>query len=251
MENRKFRSVIIEDELPSRESLKKLLHTFCPQIDIVGEAGNIRDAISLIQTVKPKLVFSDIMLEDGDAFQVLNRLEAHDFDIIFTTAHDEYAIKAFKFNALDYLLKPIDTTELVQAVEKVWTRTILRPRITPLLENLRMTKNENPVITLSTSDSFEYIHVRDIIRCKADGAYTTFYISGREPVMVSKTLKEFDLLLTPFQFFRVHQSHLINVKEVNRYLKLDGGSVVLHDGSQVPVSRSKKDEFLQLMSSPE
>lgn len=248
MENRKLRSVILEDELPSREALQRMLSEFCPQIEVVGHAGTISEAIDVIQTAKPELILSDIRLGEGDAFQVLHRLEADDFGIIFITAHNEYAIKAFKFNALDYLLKPVDPADLVQAVEKVWKRKNIRPRITPMLDNMRMIKNENPVITLSTADSLEYIHVRDIIRCRADGAYTTFYISGRDPVMVSKTLKEYDTLLSPFQFFRVHQSHLINLREVNRFLKLDGGSVVLHDGSQVPVSRSKKDEFLQVMS---
>ena len=244
----KLKSVIVEDELHSRESLKKLLLEYCPEVEVIGEATSVATGILLLKSALPELVFMDIMLGDGTSFQMLEALGQRDFTIIFTTAHDEFAIKAIKFNAFDYLLKPIDPSELRQAVANVISRSTLRPDIKPLVDNLKPGKHENPVITLSTADSFEYIHVRDVIRCQADGAYTVFHINGRDPVMVSKTLKEFDQLLTPYQFFRIHQSHLINMREVNRFLKPDGGSVVLHDGSQVPVSRSKKDEFLHMMT---
>jgi two-component system LytT family response regulator len=243
-----LRALIVEDEHLNREVLKSLIQTYCKGITIAGEAVNVKTAIESIQSIHPDIVFMDIELGDGTAFDVLRGISNPQFKLIFTTAYDHYAVKAIKFNAIDYLLKPIDPDELREAVEKAAHSDGPPPqRLEHFMANISNTRNENPVITLSTSDSFEYLPVRDIIRCEAQGAYTKFYIRSKTPLLVSKTLKEYEPLLQPYNFFRTHQSHLINLHEVERFLKGDGGYVVLKDGAKIGVARTRRDEFLNVM----
>jgi len=242
-----LRALIVEDEHLSREVLKSLLNTYCPEIQIVGEADSAKSAVVMIQTTRPEVVFMDIELGDGTAFDVLRHIGKPQFQLIFTTAYDHYAVQAIKFNALDYLLKPIDLDELKSAIAKITSSTHQPPNYEHFITNVTNTRNENPVITLSTSDSFEYIPVREIIRCEAQGAYTKFYIRNKSSLLVSKTLKEYEPLLQPYDFFRTHQSHLINLHDVERYLKGDGGYIVLKDGMKIGVARTRRDEFLTAM----
>ncbi len=245
-----LRALIIEDELLNREVLKNLLNTYCKEITVVGEADSAKAAISAIQTTHADLVFMDIELGDGTAFDVLRQIDKPQFQLIFTTAYDHYAVRAIKLNALDYLLKPIDLDELKTAVQKASKAGTNQQRsLEYFMSNVSNARNENPVITLSTSDSFEYIPVRDIIRCEAQGAYTKFYMRSKSSLLVSKTLKEYEPLLQPYNFFRTHQSHLINLHDVERYLKGDGGYVVLKDGMKIGVARTRRDEFLLAMRS--
>jgi len=245
-----LRALIIEDEHLNREVLKSLINTYCKEITVIGEADSAASAIAAIHITNPDVVFMDIELGDGTAFDVLAQITNPQFQLIFTTAYDHYAVRAIKFNALDYLLKPIDTNELKAAVEKVSRAGSSQQRnLEHLMTNLTHTRNENPVITLSTSDSFEYIPVREIIRCEAQGAYTKFYMRNKSSLLVSKTLKEYEPLLQPYDFFRTHQSHLINLHDVERYLKGDGGYVVLKDGMKIGVARTRRDEFLTAMRS--
>ena len=244
-------TIIIDDEFHSRESLKNMVNEFCHGVSVIGEAQSAEEATFLLQSQKPDLVFMDIELGDGTAFDVLRSIDHTSFSIVFTTAFDQYAIKAIKFNALDYLLKPIDIDELQDAVEKV--KKSIQPRqqqhpnknLELLISNLR--SKDIPTITLSTSDSFEYVKVDQIIHCEASGAYTKFFMKNRAPLLVSKTLKEYEQLLDDHGFFRVHQSHLINLDEIDRYIKSDGGYIILKDGTKVAVSRGKKDAFFAIM----
>ncbi|HLF64711.1 MAG TPA: LytTR family DNA-binding domain-containing protein [Saprospiraceae bacterium] len=245
-----LRALIVEDEHLNREVLKSLIKTYCEGITIVGEAQDVKTAIDAIKSMRPEVVFMDIELGDGTAFDVLREIGKPEFQLVFTSAYDHYAVRAFKFNALDYLLKPIDPDELKAAVQKVRKAGTPQHRnLEHFLTNISNTRNENPVITLSTSESFEYIPVRNIVRCEAQGAYTKFYMKNKSSLLVSKTLKEYEPLLQPYHFFRTHQSHLINLHEVERYLKGDGGYVVLKDGMKIGVARTRRDEFLRAMRS--
>jgi len=243
-----LKALIVEDEVLNREVLRSLLQNYCPEIDVAGEADSVRAAITSIQSLEPQLVFLDIELGDGTAFDLLGQLPNPKFSVIFTTAYDQYALRAIKFNALDYLLKPIDPDELQDAVNKATSPgAVYDQNLAHFISNWSKHKNNNPVITLSTSDSFEYIPVRDILRCEAQGAYTRFYIRDKQPLLVSKTLKEYEPLLQPYEFFRAHQSHLINLFEVVRYIKTDGGYIMMKDGAKIGVARTRRDHFLETM----
>jgi two-component system LytT family response regulator len=242
-----LRALIVEDEYLNREVLKNLLKVYCADVVVVGEAESAKTAIDAIPITKPDIVFMDIELGDGTAFDVLRQISNPEFELVFTTAYDHYAVRAIKFNAVDYLLKPIDADELKAAVEKARKGPHSPKNLENLMANINSPRNDNPVITLSTSDSFEYIPVRDIIRCEAQGAYTKFHVRGKSSLLVSKTLKEYEPLLQPYHFFRTHQSHLINLHEVERYLKGDGGYIVLKDGAKIGVARTRRDEFLTAM----
>lgn len=246
-----LKTIIIDDEFHSRASLKNMVSEFCQGIELIGEAQSTEEATFILQSQKPDLVFMDIELGDGTAFDVLQSIGQAAFSIVFTTAFDQYAIKAIKFNALDYLLKPIDIEELQEAVEKV--KEARKPsqdlhqnkNLELLISNLK--SKDIPTITLSTADSFQYVKVDQIIHCEASGAYTKFFMKNRAPLLVSKTLKEYEQLLDDHGFFRVHQSHLINLDEIDRYIKSDGGYIILKDGTKVAVSRGKKDAFFTIM----
>jgi two-component system LytT family response regulator len=241
-------TLIVEDEVLNRDVLRSMIQKYCPDISILGEAESVASAIISIEKLKPELLFLDIELGDGSAFDLLRQVTNPSFNIIFTTAYDQYALRAIKFNALDYLLKPIDTDELKAAVNKA---TQIDPHnhqnLAHFIQNWSHPKSENPVITLSTSESFEYIPIRDIVRCEAQGAYTRFHLRDKQPLLVSKTLKEYEPLLQPFSFCRAHQSHLINLSEVVRYIKTDGGYIVLKDGARIGVARTRRDDFLEAM----
>lgn len=248
-----LKTIIVDDEFHSRASIKSLIDDFVDGIELIGEAQSAEEATFLLQTTQPDLVFMDIELGDGTAFDVLKAIGNTSFAIVFTTAFDHYAIKAIKFNALDYLLKPIDIDELQIAVEKVKRSRQSLPladsnrNLDFLIENLKAQSADIPTITLSTADSYEYVKVSQIVHCEASGAYTKFFIKNRTPLLVSKTLKEYEQLLEDHGFFRVHQSHLINLSEIDRYMKTDGGYIILKDGSKIAVSRGKKDAFFTVM----
>lgn len=245
------RAIIVEDEIRSRQFLQDLLQEHCQGLEIVGAAGNVADGISLINTTKPDIVFLDIELQTGTGFDVLAAVQERNFTVIFTTAYDHYALKAIKFSAADYLLKPIDLDELKGAVAKVLKQNLneLKPQtIDMLMQNLRSIRsNTEPTITLSLADGFEFVPMREIIRLEAGGAYTHFFLKEGRKILVSKNLKEFEQLLCDYNFMRVHNSHLINLAEVKKMVKSDGGYAVMSDGAQVIISPKKKEEFIQIM----
>lgn len=246
----KYKAIIVEDEIKNRNFLESLVAEFCPELFIGGMAATVADAVRIIEQEQPDIVFMDIELQPGTGFDVLKELRQHNFQLIFITAYDHYAIKAIKFSAIDYILKPVDIEELQAAAQKAVEAIRRRQEssIGLLMQNLNRMKENNFSISLSTSDGVEYVPLETIIRLEASGPYTTFFIKGRDKIMVSKNLKEYELLLTDHGFLRVHNSHMINLKEVRKMIKTDGGYAVMSDASMIAISPKKKEEFLLQMS---
>jgi two-component system LytT family response regulator len=247
------RVIIVEDEARSRTFLADLLREHCPGLEIVDVAANVETAVAAIRAHHPDLVFMDIELQTGTGFDVLEQIRDLRPAVIFTTAYDHYAIKAIKFSAVDYLLKPIDVAELKAAVARAAAnkaQSSNQQTLDVLMHNLKQLRaNENPTITLSLAEGIEFIPVREIIRIEAAGAYTNFFLKGGKKLMVSKNLKEYEQMLTDHHFMRVHNSHIINLAEVKRMVKADGGYAVMSDDAQVVISPKKRDEFMQAMMS--
>jgi two-component system LytT family response regulator len=246
----KCKALIVEDEMLNRVFLKNLLEEFCPQIDVAGMAENVDEAVAFINTYSPEIVFMDIELQTATGFDVLQQVKHHSFEVIFTTAYDHYAIKAIKFSAIDYLLKPINFEELQQAVDKAIQSITLKEkddRLELLFKNLQRPPDDFS-ISLSTSEGIEFVPLNQIIRLEAKGPYTTFFMKNASSVMVCKNLKEYELLLTDHGFFRLHNSHMVNLKEVKKMIKADGGYAVMNDEAMIAISPKKKDEFFTLIS---
>lgn len=249
-----IKAVIVEDEKNSQELLKGLVTEYCEGVEIVGIGGSVAEGLKEIETHKPELLFLDIQLPDGDGFQVLEKTELRDFDVIFTTAYDQYATRAFKFSATDYLLKPVDIEELEAAVARVKEkRTQLTPedriaKLEALVENLKHLNQPLKRIVLPTSNGFTVVNPDDIIRCESDRNYTFIFLTDGRKILVSRTIKEYDEMLNDYGFFRIHQSHLINLKYLKNYTRGRGGYVELTDGSVLDVSARRKSEFLKRMS---
>jgi two-component system LytT family response regulator len=244
-----MRAVIIEDEERSRMVLQNLVHTYCPEVTIEGTADGVENGVELILKHHPDIVFLDVQINGGTGFDVLDKLKGESPSVIFTTAYDQYALKAFKFSAIDYLLKPIDIEELKAAVRKAATSPDQdedQYKIQNLLSNLK-NPNEDPVLLVSTLEAVEFIRIKDIIRCEASGAYTQLFLRDRKPVMVSKIIKDFEFLLQDYGFYRVHQSHLINLKEVQKFVKSEN-YLLMRDGAQIQLARSRKEEFFSILN---
>ena len=247
----KYKSLIVEDEVLNRDFLKNLLKEFCPQIELAGTAKNVEEAVTFINEQKPDIVFLDIELQSGTGFDILQEVTEHNFQVIFTTAYDHYAIKAIRFSALDYLLKPINFEELQQAVAKAINNIELNAKdnkLEMLIKNLQRPKVDDFSISLSTSDGVEYVPLTQIIRLEAKGPYTTFFMKKGQQLMVCKNLKEYEMLLSDHGFFRLHNSYIVNLKEVKKMIKTDGGYAVMNDDSTIAISPKKRDQFIELMS---
>ncbi len=240
--------IIVDDEPMAREIIESILTENFHDVNITGQAGTVKEAVELIGSINPQLVFLDVDLTDGSGFDVLSTLKKVNFKVIFITAHQKYAIKAIKFSAFDFILKPISTQELIEAVNRVKAEGQLNDqakRWDAFFENISGLKPKLQKIVLKTSESIHLVQVDDIIRCEADNNYSTFYLANGEKILVSKGLKDYEELLKDNDFFRVHQSHLINLNYVLRFDKKDGGSVVLSDKSIVPVSQRKKQSLFE------
>ena len=246
-----IKTVIVEDELKSRDMLAAMIRKITPELDIVGLAGNVSEAEKLIRELKPELVFLDISMPDGSGFDLLEKVSGQKFELIFATASDQHAIRAIKFSACDYLLKPIDMDELKLAVEKVVQKKQSVPNMENLqflIQHLRRADDNFQKITLPTGNAYEIVNVKDIVRCEADGSYTTFYLSDKRKLMISAGLKHYEELLPENDFIRVHHHHLINMQHVLRFLKEDGGYAVMSDGSKIEMSRRKKEAFMEKLN---
>ncbi|HEY0092660.1 MAG TPA: LytTR family DNA-binding domain-containing protein [Flavobacterium sp.] len=247
-------ALLIDDDKHLRKGLKALLDRYTNDISIIGEAESVKTGISAIEKLKPQVIFLDIHLSDGTGFDILERLanangkiNAH---IVFITAHEKYAVKAFKFSALDFILKPVDPEELQNTIAKIKDavgKTNSFEHIDLLLENIRKKVDNFKRIALSTSDGIHLFDVADIIRCEAKVNYTQFFIKNHKPVLISKTLKEYEELLSEHGFERVHQSHLINLSYLKSYIKNDGGYVIMADNTSIPLAQSKKDRLQELI----
>ena len=246
-----MKTIIVEDEAKSREMLRKMVEMFCPEARIAGVAESVPAAVKLIKEVQPDIILLDIELHPDKCFDIFPQLDNLDFEVIFTTAYKDYAIEAIKYGALDYLLKPIDMDELKAAIGKAaGKRSQSRENLTlkKFLQDFRPAGgSSNRKIGLATSDGIIYAEVSQMVRCEAKGPYTHIFFKDGKKITTSKNLKEYELSLKEHQFFRVHNSHLINLAEVRKYVKADGGYVEMADGSEVPVSGSHKEAFLDEM----
>ena len=245
-----IRTVIIDDEPMARDGIMAILHKYCPEVNIIGMAGDVESSVQLIRTQEPDLVLLDVHLLDGTAFDVLNRLDSAHYKIIFITAFEEYAITAFKFSAMDYILKPVSPDDLVAAINKVHDsldKESMARRLELLLENLKDKPRQSNRIALRTSASMHFVNLSDIIRCQSEKNYSRFFLLNGENITVSKTLKDFEELLVPFNFVRVHQSHLVNMDHIRRFDRSEGGTLVMCDNSTVPVSMRKKEDLMKFI----
>ncbi len=247
-----IKTLIIEDEQKSRDVLMKIIEKNCPELNVVGSATNVIEGVELIKSLKPDLVFLDITMPDGSGFDLLEQVSDHKFELIFATASNSHAVRAFKYSACDYLLKPIDIEELRNAVLRVVKRKSETPdmgNLNFLIQQLKKSDDNFQKITLPTGNAYEIINLKDIIRCEADGSYTYFYLTDKRKLMVSASLKHYEELLPEQDFIRVHHHNLINMNHVIRFLKEDGGYAVMTDGSKIEISRRKKDQFMDRLKS--
>jgi two-component system LytT family response regulator len=239
--------ILVDDELVANESLGLIIHEYLPDVEIIGTARSAAEARKLITFHKPDLIFLDIEMPGEDGFDFLKSLKNIDFQIIFITAYNQYAIHAFKFSAIDYLLKPVKIPELMDAVNRAKNIINLRqmPDFRALLENIQ---SQKPVkIVLNTNEGREYVNIADIIHIEGDVNYSKFYLIEKRVIMVSKTLKVYEEMLAGHGFYRSHKSSLVNLKYVKRILTREGLSIEMTDGSITMLSRHCKDEFIRLM----
>jgi len=242
---------IVDDEYQSRNLLDKLLQEHFPGIIVTGQASNVQEGIAGIYAHKPALVFLDIEMNGETGFDLLRKVENRNFQIIFITAHDSYALKAFRYNAIDYLLKPIVLDELKEAVSKAVNQLSAKriasdAQLENLVQSMRDPKKVNDKIAVPTADGFVLISVQEIVYCRANGNYTEFHLSGGKSLLSSYTLKQYHELLEEQNFFRAHRSYLINLSHVKVYRRGEGGTIIMNDGSEIELSRQNKDAFLQL-----
>lgn len=242
--------IIIDDEARARKSIADLLKLSPNDITVVAEAENVATGVTAINTHNPDLILLDINMPDGTGFDLLKKLENPNFKIIFITAYEEFAVQAFEFSAIDYLLKPVDPKKLFDAISKAHQlveQENVNLKLNALFANLESSASENKKLVLKTAENIYIVNTNDIIRCESDGGYTEFYLKDDKRILVSRNLKDYEDMLDGFGFYRIHQSHLINIKFINYYSKIEGGAVVMKDNSNLPVSRRKKDSFLKLL----
>ncbi|MCF6131704.1 LytR/AlgR family response regulator transcription factor [Flavobacterium wongokense] len=242
-----LRAVVVDDIESIRKENINLIKSVCPEIAIVGEADSVSSGISLIKQLSPDLVFLDVEMPDGTGFDLLQKLNPILFKVIFITGYEDFAIRAFRFSAIDYLLKPLDSNQLKEAVKKAedsLSREIFDLKLNHLFANLERPK-ELQKLVLKTTDRIYSVNIQDIIHCESDKNYTTFHFINAPKLVVSTNLKEYEALLGPYNFFRTHKSHLINMAYLDHFVKSDGGNtVVMKNKTVIPLSVRKKEEFL-------
>ncbi|HPI78941.1 MAG: LytTR family DNA-binding domain-containing protein [Cyclobacteriaceae bacterium] len=241
-----LKGIIVDDEFKSRESLRILLEEFCEGVEVCALCQNVDEGLEAIKKYKPEIVFLDIQMQRESGFDLLTRIKNIGFEVIFTTAHSEYAIKAFKFSAIDYLLKPIDIAELKRAIGKVDKKMNgdISTRLQHLIQNLQPAQG-NHKLALPTLDGLVFVKVSDIIYCEASSNYTEIIVQDGKKYVVSRTLKEYEDLLTGHNFYRIHNSYLINLNAIKKYIRGEGGYVVMNNDQSLTVSKRKKDGFLE------
>jgi two-component system LytT family response regulator len=245
-----LKTLIVDDEADAVNFIRSIIGEYCPKLEVVGTAGTAKEGVRMIIEHQPDLVFLDVEMPLGSGFELLAQFPKKMFDVIFITAFNQYALKAIKFSAVDYILKPININEFIEAVEKVVEKRsqLVSQNINygELLENLRSIQPSK--LAIPTSEGMEYLNTKEIIRIEADRSYCWFYMRDQKKHLVSRNLKEYQDLLNDRNFFRPHNSHLINLEFVKKYIRQEGGYIEMTDGSQIPISRIKRDLFLQQMS---
>lgn len=245
-----MRALVIDNETEIRNSIVDLIAAFCPEITEIEEAVSVETGIIKVQEFKPDVLFLDVELGDGTGMDLLSKLGLVNFPVIFITAHNKYAVDAFRFSAIDFLLKPIDPEELMRSVERVKTQSNVRisEQLQILKEVIANTLNHDKKIVLRDNASIYFVKVSDIIRCESDRSYTTFVLIDGKKIVVSKGIKEYEEILEPMGFTRTHQSHLVNISKILRFDKLDGGHLVMENEDIVPVSQRKREEVIDTLS---
>lgn len=244
-------AIIIEDDSVSCQILSKIISEQFPNIQLIDSAGSCEKAISIINHKKPDLVFLDVEIEGGNAFSILDSVKYHEFEVIFVTSYEKYAIKAFKCSAVDYLLKPVQIEELQKALAKLQKpqkAENYKIRQDALAQNFKNPQQNPKKIIIPTSDKYLIVSPDEILRCQSDNYYTRIFFTDGTSTIVSKTLKEYELLLEDIGFIRVHNSHLVNSKNIRSYVITDGGFLIMSDNTEIPFSRRKKSSVLTLIN---
>lgn len=243
-----IKAILVDDEKNNRLTLLKLIERFCPQITVIAECDSVDAAISVLQTTEADVVFLDVEMPGKNGFDLLAHYNYHcPFEIIFTTAYSQYAVKAFRFSALDYLLKPVDPQELIHAIHKLsmkMNEEIKHKQFELLEQKINQKDVTQKQLAISTLEGIYFATLDEIIHIDADSSYTRIYLTNGDMIMSSKPLKHFEELLEDYNFVRIHQSHIINLKLIRRYVRGDGGQVIMMNGTEIEVSRRKKDDLL-------
>ncbi|MBC7874697.1 MAG: response regulator transcription factor [Ferruginibacter sp.] len=245
-----MRVLVIDNEPNLRTAIKALLHAFCPEVNSIEEADGVQSGIQKVKYFQPDIVLLDVEMDDGSGFDLLKQVVNPGFQLIFVTAHNQYAIEAFQFSAIDYLLKPVDPHALQKSIQKAAAnikKGSLQQQVQVLLQQLAGIHQSDRKIVLKDIENTYFIRVADILYCEAEGTYTRFYFSNNEPILVSKNLKEYETILEPLGFLRTHHSYLANRDKIKMYDKTDGGALLLEGGRSIPVSQRKKDFVMQVL----
>lgn len=243
-----IKAMIIDDMEQARVTFKQDLDTYAKDVEVIAEAGGVIEGAKLLKQHKPDILFLDIQMQDGSGFDLLDVLAEIPFKIIFITASDAHAIKAFRYAAIDYLLKPVDPDELVRAMERFRKQQLNENEKYKLLNHsLKNHHKPNERLALHSQDKINIVHISEILRCESNINYTNFFFKDGKKMMVTRTLKDFEDLLNDQGFYRVHQSHLVNTRFIKEYVKTEGGHLIMMDGSMIPVSTRKRPEVIKML----
>ncbi|GAO41420.1 LytR/AlgR family response regulator transcription factor [Flavihumibacter petaseus] len=243
-------AILVDDEKNALEMMEWLLRTYCPEVEIAAMCTSAEEALPIIQQVKPDVVFLDIEMPRINGFDLLEHIGQPSFHVVFCTAYDQFAIRAFKYSALNYLLKPIDPDDLKATVERIQSRSQMptREQLDLLMQGFRQLKQTPARIALSTGDGLIFVPTSDIIYCEADSNYTSVVLTSGKKILVSKVLKDIDEALSGPDFFRVHSSFLININHIKKMVRGEGGYIIMDNDATVSVSRSRRQEFMERFS---
>ncbi|MEJ1237160.1 LytTR family DNA-binding domain-containing protein [Chryseolinea sp. T2] len=242
-----IRCILVDDEAKNLENLKILLQDFCQNVEVLALCQTVDEALVAIRSHRPDVVFLDIQMQRETGFDLLTRVDHVDFDVIFITAYSEYAIKAFRFSAIDYLLKPIDIEELKRALTKVEKKSNndMAGRLEQLFQNLKSKNGNAHKIAIPIADGLVFVNIETILYCEASSNYTQIFLNDGKKYVVSRTLKEYEELLSEHDFFRIHNSFVINLNAIKKYVRGDGGYVVMNNDATLDVSKRRKEAFLE------
>jgi two-component system, LytTR family, response regulator len=245
-----LKAILVDDELSSLQNLKHKLEEFCPDIKIAAQAQQPEEAILLIRHHKPDVIFLDIEMPRMNGFRMLDEVGEYDFDIIFTTAYNHYAVDAIRISAFDYLTKPIAIKDLQNAVERLVKQRhqATREKLDVLRQSLSDHKTQEDKIAIPTNDGMEFLPIKNIVHIESSTNYSKVFLKEGKPILVTRLLKDFEDMLLPYRFFRIHNSHLINLNYIQKYVRGEGGQVIMQNGDAIDVARRKKEEFLKLIT---
>ncbi len=245
-----LKTILIDDELPSLQNLEQKLTEFCPDVKILASTQKPEEAIRLIELHRPDVIFLDIEMPRMNGFKMLEEISEKDFDIVFTTAYNLYAIDAVRISAFDYLVKPVAVKDLQNCVARLFKDQLKQTpeKLDVLRQNLSDSRSQNDKITISTNEGIEFIEIKEIMRIESSSNYSKIFFKDGRSLLVTKLLKDFEEILLPYRFYRIHNSHLINLSYIKKYVRGDGGQVVMQNDEVIDVARRKKEEFLKLIN---